>query len=61
MEKLKLQTVVNLLISLGIDFLIALVIKYSMFLAMSVNVNVLGVFIMVVAISFLVNMSWRKE
>lgn len=61
MEKLKLQTVVNLLISLGIDFLIALVIKYGMFLAMSVNANVLGVFIMVVAISFLVNMSWRKE
>lgn len=61
MEKLKLQTVVNILISLGIDFLIALVIKCGMYLSNGVNLDITGVYIVVVAISFLVNMSWRKE
>jgi len=61
MERLKLKTVVDLLINLGIDFCIAVVIKYGIFLAMARELDLIGVYIFVLAISFLVNMSYKRE
>lgn len=56
-----LTLLLNLILSLGIDFLIALAIKYGVYLSNGVDLNILGVFIVVAAISSLVNISWGNK